>query len=236
MLVGQYTAEVAQYDAEMKFAQAQLDYATIRLPSTAASAFAQSIPAISFVLARTTTMVTVVQLKPISVLITLSAKELERHGISLGITKLPVVRLCRERHHAARPRRSSRPSTSWSDQTTGTITLKANFPNEQEKLWPGDFVDCRIMVEKQNDGLTVPTASVRQGPKGDYVWVVTPDNTAEMRPVRVRQSLGGTSLIEGRVQEGDNVVLDGYQRLQVGSRVTIVPEATDVGSRASVTE
>ena len=81
------------------------------------------------------------------------------------------------------------------NQGTGTIILKASFPNEQEKLWPGDFVDCRIVVDKQNDGLTVPSASVRQGPKGDYVWVVTANNAAELRPVRVRQSLGGTSLV-----------------------------------------
>ena len=104
------------------------------------------------------------------------------------------------------------------NQTTGTITLKASFPNEQEKLWPGDFVDCRIIVDKRNDGLTVPTArSVHRDPKGDYVWVVTPDNTAAIRPVRVQAIARRHFVDRGRVQEGDNVVLDGYQRLQAGS-------------------
>jgi len=169
------------------------------------------------------------------VIITLSAKELEQHGISLGVTNLPVVAYA-ENGITPLGRGQVQTVNNVVDQTTGTIKLKASFANEQEKLWPGDFVDCRVIIDNKKDGLTVPTASVRQGPKGDYVWVIKADNTADLQPVRVRQSLGGTSLIEGRVQEGENVVLDGYQRLQVGSRVDMIPEATDVGSRASATE
>jgi membrane fusion protein, multidrug efflux system len=235
MLVGQYRAEVAQYEAEMKFAQARLDYATIKSPINGRISIRAVDPGNLVRAGQETTLATVVQLKPISVLITVSAKELERHGVSLGITSLPVFAYA---VNGITPlgRGEVRTVNVLVSQNTGTITLKANFPNEQEKLWPGDFVDCRIVVEKRNDGLTVPSAAVHQGPKGDYVWLVTPDNTAAIRPVRVRQSLGGTSLIEGPIQEGDSVVLDGYQRLQAGSRVSIIPEATDVGSRASVTE
>ena len=58
------------------------------------------------------------------------------------------------------------------DQSTGHDQAEGQFPNEQYKLWPGDFVDCKIVVEKRRDGLTVPTAAIRQGPRGDYVWVV----------------------------------------------------------------
>jgi multidrug efflux system membrane fusion protein len=235
MLVGQYRAEVAQYEAEMKFAQARLDYATIKSPINGRISIRAVDPGNLVRAGQETTLATVVQLRPISVLITVSAKELERHGVSLGITSLPVFAYA---VNGITPlgRGEVRTVNVLVSQNTGTITLKANFPNEQEKLWPGDFVDCRIVVEKRNDGLTVPSAAVHQGPKGDYVWLVTPDNTAAIRPVRVRQSLGGTSLIEGPIQEGDSVVLDGYQRLQAGSRVSISPEATDVGSRASVTE
>ena len=235
MLVGQYTADVAQYDAEVKFAQAQLDYATIRSPINGRISIRNVDPGNLIRAGQYTTMVTVVQLKPISVLITLAAKELERHGIALGVTNLPVFAYA-ENGVTPLGRGEVEAVNVSVNQTTGTIILKASFPNEQEKLWPGDFVDCRIIVDKQNDGLTVPTASVRQGPKGDYVWVVTPDNTAELRPVRVKQSLGGTSLVVGRVQEGDKVVLDGYQRLQSGARVTIVPEGSEVGSTVSRTE
>jgi membrane fusion protein, multidrug efflux system len=235
MLVGQYTAEIAQYDADIKYAQAQLDYATIRSTINGRIGIRQVDPGNLIRAQDNLTMVTVVQLQPISVIITLSAKELEQHGVSLGITNLPVVAYA-ENGLTPLGRGEVQTVNNVVDQTTGTIKLKANFANEQEKLWPGDFVDCRIIIDNKKDGLTVPSASVRQGPKGDYVWVITPNNTADLRPVRVRQSIGGTSLIEGRIQEGENVVLDGYQRLQVGSRVDMVPETKDIGSRTSATE
>jgi multidrug efflux system membrane fusion protein len=235
MLVGQYTADVAQYDADVKYAQAQLDYATIRSPINGRISIRNVDPGNLIRAGQYTTMVTVVQLRPISVLITLAAKEVENHGIALGITKLPVFAYA-ENGVTLLGRGEVQTVNVSVNQGTGTIILKASFPNEQEKLWPGDFVDCRIVVDKQNDGLTVPSASVRQGPKGDYVWVVTANNAAELRPVRVRQSLGGTSLVTGRLQEGDKVVLDGYQRLQVGGRVEIVPEANEIGSKVSEVE
>lgn len=235
MLVGQYTAELAQYDAEIKYAQAQLDYATIRSTINGRIGIRQVDPGNLIRAQDNVTMVTVVQLQPISVIITISAKELERHGVSLGVTSLPVVAYA-ENGITPLGRGEVQTVNNTVDQTTGTIKLKADFANEQEKLWPGDFVDCRVIVDNKKNGLTVPSASVRQGPKGDYVWVVTPNNTADVRPVHVVQSLGGTALIEGRIEEGENVVLDGYQRLRVGTRVDMVPETKDVGSRTSATE
>jgi membrane fusion protein, multidrug efflux system len=235
MLVGQYTADIAQYDADIKYWQAQLDFTNIRSPINGRIGIRNVDPGNLILAKDNMTMVTVIQLQPIYVIITVPAKELERNGVSLGLANLPVTAYS---ENGIIPLGTGQVQTvnNQVDQTTGTIKLKASFNNEQFKLWPGDFVDCRIVVDKRNDGLTVPTAAVHQGPKGDFVWVIKPDNTADLRPIRVRQSLGGTSLVDGNVQAGENVVLDGYPRLQVGSRVEISPQATDVGSRTSATE
>lgn len=235
MLVGQYTADIAQYDADIKFAQTELAYTVIRSPINGMIGIRSVDPGNLIRAADNTTLVTVVQLQPISVIVTMPAKELRRNNISLGLTNLPIFAYA---ENGITPLGSGQVQTvnNTVDQTTGTIKLKATFGNEQHKLWPGDFVDCKVMVDKRRDGLTVPTAAVHHGPKADFVWVIKPDNTAALRPVRVRQSLGGTSLIEGNLQAGENVVLDGYQRLQVGSRVEIAPQAADVGSRVSSTE
>jgi multidrug efflux system membrane fusion protein len=177
----------------------------------------------------------IAQIEPIAVIVTVPAKELRRHNVALGQTDLPVFAYA---ENGLTPLGRGKVDTvnNTVDQSTGTIKLKASFGNEAHKLWPGDFVDCRIMVDKQSDGLTVPTAAIHHGPRGDFVWLVTPENTAALRPVRVRQSLGGTSLIEGNLRANDNVVLDGYQRLQIGGRVEIASDSTSGASRVSSTE
>ena len=109
------------------------------------------------------------------------------------------------------------------DPATGTIKLKANFPNERNKLWPGDFVDCKVEVESRHDGLTVPAVAVQHGPKGDFVWVVT-DAVAAPRPVHVKQILSETALIDRGLQGDETVVTEGQYYLRSGSRVEIVPE------------
>ena len=125
-------AEVAQYDAEIKYAQARLDYATIRSPINGRISIRNVDPGN---LIRAGQIHYARHRRPAQADLGphygLAAKELEQHGVSLGVTKLPVIRLCRERRHAARPRRSSDRQRHRSIQTTGTITLKANFPNEQ---------------------------------------------------------------------------------------------------------
>ena len=235
MLVGQYTADVAQYDADIKYWKAEVDYTNIRSPINGRIGIRNVDPGNLIRAQDNTNMVTVVQLQPIYVIITVPAKELARNNITLGQASLPVVAYA-ENGITPLGRGQVQTVNVSVDQTTGTVKLKASFDNEQYKLWPGDFVDCKIQVDKRSDGLTVPTAAVHQGAKGDFVWVIKPDNTADARPIRVKQSLGGTSLVDGNLRAGDNVVLDGYPRLQVGSRVEINQRATDVGSRASATE
>ena len=69
------------------------------------------------------------------------------------------------------------------DQSTSTIRLKAEFPNDDERLWPGEFVRIRILITTRKDAVTIPPVAVQRGPDGLYVWVIKPDNTAEQRPI-----------------------------------------------------
>ena len=155
-------------------------------------------------------------------IITVPAKELARNKVSLGLTSLPVTAYA-ENGVTPLGRGQVHTVNVEVDQTTGTIKLKAEFNNEQYKLWPGDFVDCKIVVEQRDNGLTVPTAAIRHGPRGDFVWVIQPDNTVAIRPVRVRQTVGGTAVIDTGLDANEKIVLDGYARLAQGSRVEIVP-------------
>ncbi|MGO9698662.1 MAG: efflux RND transporter periplasmic adaptor subunit [Xanthobacteraceae bacterium] len=236
MLVGQYTADIAQYDADIKYWQAELAYTNIRSPINGRIGIRNVDPG-NLIRAQdnNTTLVTLVQLQPISVIITVPAKELARNKVSLGLVNLPVTAYA---ENGVTPLGHGQVHTVnvEVEQTTGTIKLKAEFNNEQYKLWPGDFVDCKIVVEQRDNGLTVPTAAIRHGPRGDFVWVIQPDNIVAIRPIRVRQTVGGTAVIDTGLDANEKIVLDGYARLAQGSRVEIVPPRSGDGSRVSRVE
>jgi multidrug efflux system membrane fusion protein len=235
MLVGQYTADLAQYEADIKYWQAEVAYTNIRSPINGRIGIRNVDPGNLVRAQDNTNLVTLVQLQPISVIITVPAKELARNNISQGLVDLPVTAYA-ENGVTPLGRGQVHTVNVEVDQSTGTIKLKAEFNNEQYKLWPGDFVDCKIVVEQRDNGLTVPTAAVRHGPRGDFVWVIQPDNTVAIRPVRVRQTVGGTAVIDTGLDATEKIVLDGYARLTQGSSVEIVPAKTGDGSRVSRVE
>jgi membrane fusion protein, multidrug efflux system len=107
-------------------------------------------------------------------------------------------------------------------QTTGSIQLKANFPNTAHRLWPGELVNARLLLDTRHDGLTVAASVVQQGPKGAYAYVINPDNTVEIRPVTVAQVSDGQSLIDSGLKANEQVVVDGQYKLQPGTQVTIL--------------
>jgi membrane fusion protein, multidrug efflux system len=107
-------------------------------------------------------------------------------------------------------------------QTTGSIQLKANFPNKQHLLWPGELVNARLLLDVRHDGLTVPASVVQQGPNGAYAYVIKPDGTAAIRPVKVAQISDGQALIDAGLEANERVVVDGQYKLQPGARVTIL--------------
>lgn len=107
-------------------------------------------------------------------------------------------------------------------QSTGTVQLKANFPNAAHRLWPGQLVNARLLLEVRKDGLTVPAAAVQQGQNGPYVYVIAPDNTVSARPVTVGQISGGEALIDSGLSANESVVVDGQYRLTENSTVRLL--------------
>jgi membrane fusion protein, multidrug efflux system len=107
-------------------------------------------------------------------------------------------------------------------QTTGTIRLRANFPNTKRMLWPGELVNARLLLDTRHDGLTIPPGAVQQGPNGSYVYVIAPNGTAELRSVKVNQISDGAALIDAGLKANETVVVDGQYGLQPGSLVNVL--------------
>jgi membrane fusion protein, multidrug efflux system len=107
-------------------------------------------------------------------------------------------------------------------QTTGAVQIKAEFPNTAHRLWPGELVNARLLLETRHNGVTVPAGAVQQGQQGPYAYVIKPDNTVEKRNITVAQISGGQALIGSGLAAAEQVVVDGQYRLQPGSHVTIL--------------
>jgi membrane fusion protein, multidrug efflux system len=107
------------------------------------------------------------------------------------------------------------------DPATGTIKLKALFPNAGRLLWPGQFVTVRLALRVDSNVLTVPAPAVQEGPEGSFLWIVTPKNTAELRKVKVARTYSNFALVESGLADGENVVLSGQLRLAPGRPVKV---------------
>lgn len=105
------------------------------------------------------------------------------------------------------------------DPTTGTAKLKAVFSNQDNKLWPNQFVNTDLLVETRKNSTVVPTAAILRGPQGTYVYSVNPDKTVEDKPVTVALTQGDATVVSSGVNPGDTVVTDGQDKLQRGSRI-----------------
>jgi membrane fusion protein, multidrug efflux system len=111
------------------------------------------------------------------------------------------------------------------DQTTGTIHLKASFANEDERLWPGEFVNVRLILSTRQAAPTVPAQTVQNGATGQYVYIIKPDNTVERRDVEVAAVQDGIAVVTKGLSPGERVVVDGQYRLTNGARVKAEPGA-----------
>lgn len=108
------------------------------------------------------------------------------------------------------------------DATSGTISVRATFSNDEQRLWPGQFVNVMVLVRTDADALVVPPAAIQVGQQGNYVFVIKDDNTAETRLVTVDRTVGGQAVISKGLSPGEKVAIDGQLRLNDGVRVQIV--------------
>jgi multidrug efflux system membrane fusion protein len=115
------------------------------------------------------------------------------------------------------------------DQSTSTIQLKAEFPNADERLWPGEFVRIRILITIRKDAITVPPVAVQRGPNGLYTWVVKPDNTVDQRSIETESVNNDVTIVTKGVAAGERVVVNGQYRLDAGSRVDAKTQAATGG-------
>ena len=220
-LVDQNRAQIDSDDAQIDYARTQLGYTTIRSPIGGRVGIRQ-VDLGNFVHATDTNPIVVItQLRPISVVFTLAANAVTQSGLTLGKASAPVTALASD-NETPLDQGTIDLVDNQVDPATGTIKLKASFPNADVKLWPGNFVNGRITVDVLKGGVTVPAAALRHGPRGDFVWLIKPNQIAEFHGVTTGPGVAGRVLIEKGVAAGDEVVTDGHFRLEAGSRVDII--------------
>ncbi len=181
-------------------------------------------------------IVVITQLHPISVLFTLPEQNLQSIFNTGGASGGLKVQALDRGNTTVLDEGSLAVVDNEIDQTTGTIKLKATFPNNDLKLWPGKFVNARLTLTIRKGAIVIPSGVVQRGPQGTYAYVIKPDKTVEMRPIKVAQTEANLALVDNGLKAGEQVVVDGQYKLQPGSRVELTsPQATGAGKAPAQT-
>jgi multidrug efflux system membrane fusion protein len=175
-------------------------------------------------------IVVITQLKPISVVFTLPQSNWPQIQALLAAgTKLSVLAV--GDGNTTLDTGSLTVVDNQIDSATGTIKAKASFPNDRLALWPGQFVNVRLLVQVRAGGVVVPASVVQRGPQGAYAFVIQDDSTVKAVPVSVAQIDSGVALIDSGISAGQQVVVDGQYKLEDGSKVIVAPPAGAHGGR-----
>jgi multidrug efflux system membrane fusion protein len=219
-------ALVAQLEAQVKSDQAAIDNARAILSYTDVVAPIAGRTGIRMVdegnivhASDSTGIVVITQLQPISIFFNLPQQNLPELAKGLAGGELPVDALGID----------DKPIDHGNvlvidnqvDQTTGTVKLKAVFPNQQLQLWPGQFINVRLLINTLRQVVVVPTAAVQRGPDGAYTYVVKEDNTVTVRPVTLTQQDDQRAVVASGIMAGDLVVTTGFARLAEGTTVSV---------------
>ncbi len=224
-LVAQLEAQTRQDQAQIDNARAQLSYTTLTAPIDGRTGIRQ-VDAGNIVHASDPTgIVVITTLKPISVVFTLPQQALPQVARAMREGKPTVLATNQNagpgREGDALDRGTLTVLDNQVDPATGTIKLKATFPNPDLKLWPGGFVGVRLHVDTAHDAITVPDASIQRGPRGSYLYVIGEGDTVTRRDVTVGHEDAQTAIITDGLKAGERVVTDGASRLSDGSKVRI---------------
>src|SRR6267378_3934692 len=229
-LIETQKAQVGQLQAAIKADQALIDAAKVQLSYTRLTSPIDGVVGIrqidvGNIISPSTAngLVVVTQLHPISLIFTLPETNLPQIQQQQEKSKAPLAVLAYNQDNTIQLDQGVLGLVNNEIlQTTGSIQLKANFDNKANRLWPGELVNARLLVETRHNGLTVPASVVQQGSKGPYAYVVNPDNTVAIRSIKVAQIADGQALIDSGLQANEQVVVDGQYKLQPGTHVTLL--------------
>jgi multidrug efflux system membrane fusion protein len=217
-MVNQFIAALAGDDAAIESAKLNLSFCYITAPIGGRIGLRQVDVGNLVHATDIAGIVTITQVHPISVTFTLPQDVLPQVTAAMAKGKLATLAYSGDDHTKLDTGELLTPDNAI-DMTTGTIKLKATFPNTAEQLWPGQFVNARLLVATLADALTVPSVAVQHGPSGLYVYAVGANSTVTRKPVEISHDNGQTAVVTNGVAAGDRVVTDGQSRLQEGVRV-----------------
>ena len=222
--VAQLVAQVQQDQAQIDTARTNLSYTTIVSPIDGRTGIRQ-VDAGNIVHASDATPLTVItQLQPISVVFTLPQQTLGAVAAAMKAGAPEVLAMPQgvaNDGNTVLDRGRVAVLDNTVDQATGTIKLKSTFPNPNLSLWPGGFINVRLLIETQRNVVTVPPTAVQRGPQGAYVYLVQPGATVARKPVQVGHEDETVSVVLAGLQPGDQVVVDGASRLTDGAKVKV---------------
>jgi membrane fusion protein, multidrug efflux system len=217
--VGVFKGAAQADEAMIENLQVQLSFCTIRAPIDGRVG-SIAIKAGNSIKANDLPLATINQIQPIYV--SISLPQVGFPGLKAAMEKGPVEVNVRAQGDEGAPIKGMVEFfDSAVDTPTGTIAVRSTFANDEQRLWPGQYVNASLMLGIEREALTIPQAAVRVGQNGNYVFVIKPDRTAEVRQVIVARTVDGKSVVASGVSEGEEVAVDGQLRLNNGTRVEI---------------
>lgn len=230
-LVAELEAQIKADQASIDNARTQLSYTTIQAPIDGVTGIRHIDPGNIVHATDTSGIVIVTQLQPIACIFTLPEESLPAVTRALQSGTVSVTAVSQD-DKTELDSGTVAVVDNQIDPTTGTVRLKATFPNSHHTLWPGEFVNARVLVRTVHDALIVPSAAIQRGPDGLFAYVVKRDSTVEARPLRVGGESGALTMITNGLREGERVVTSNQYRLQPGAYVRDVTAAAAPGTPA----